>query len=247
MIIFLFLAPASGWGADDGVDFLSDDFYADTTGEPDIPDPLEPVNRAIFTFNDKAYFWLLKPVATGYQAVMPADIRMTFDRFINNLQEPVRFVNCLLQGRFGDAGSVLLRFLLNSTIGVLGLDDFASREVGLQPVFATLGQTLGSWGIGDGMYLVVPFFGSTTLRDFGGTVVDGLAMTPYYVYIDQWETRVSIYVGKEINVLSMHLGEYEEMKKLSFDPYVALRNGYFQYRRRLFERDRFNNSADATP
>ncbi len=91
------------------------------------------------------------------------------------------------------------------------------------------------WGIGDGFYLVVPFFGPSTLRDFTGTVIDSLAMTPYYTYIDKWSVKTGIYAEKTTNDLSMHIGEYEDLKKLSFDPYIALRNSYFQYRKKIRE------------
>ena len=236
--------PHSIWAAGQEVDFLSDDFYAEEVDEPDISDPLEPLNRAVFMFNDKAYFWVLKPVASAYDAVMPWDIRNTVSQFFSNLESPVRLVNCLLQGRFHDAGRVMMRFLLNSTVGVLGLDDFARREAGFEPVHATLGETMYSWGIGDGCYLVIPLMGPTTVRDLGGSLVDGLALTPYYIYIDPWETRAGVYAGKELNTLSMHLGEYEDLKKLSFDPYVAIRNGYFQHRQKLYQHDELECDDD---
>jgi len=219
-----------------GVDFLNDDFYADTVdATPEVGDPLEPFNRAVYKLNDRAYTYVFNPVAKGYSKVVPFDIRHIIDNFFTNLEEPVVFVNCLLQGRFADAGSTVVRFLANSTIGVGGLVDFANREMGYVPVEATLGETLGTWGIGDGFYLVVPFFGPSTLRDFTGTVIDSLALTPYYRYIDKWSVKSGIYAEKTTNDLSMHIGEYEDLKKLSFDPYVALRNSYFQYRKKIRE------------
>ena len=219
--------------SDEEVDFLSDDFYEEEPEIEQVGDPIEPFNRVMFQFNDHAYTYVLKPVAQGYAAVLPLDIRGIIDNFFRNLEEPVVFVNCLLQGRVADAGSALVRFVANSTIGVGGLVDFAGREIGFEPVEATLGETLGVWGIGDGFYLVVPFFGPSTLRDFTGTLVDSLAMTPYYTNIDSWGTKMGIYAEKTTNEISLHLGEYEDLKKLSFDPYVALRNSYFQYRKKL--------------
>ncbi|MFP7755450.1 VacJ family lipoprotein [Thermodesulfobacteriota bacterium B35] len=224
--------------ADDGdVDFLSDEFYDEEPETISVYDPLEPMNRAIFTFNDRAYFWVLKPVATGYAYVLPWEVRGCVSNFFNNLQEPVRFVNCLLQARFADAGRVLARFLINSTGGVFGLADPATRDLDIPPVEASLGETLGRWGVGDGFYLVMPLFGSTTLRDFGGTVVDALAMTPYYAWSDDFLVNAGIYTEKELNRISLHLGEYEDLKELSFDPYISLRNAYFQYRTRMRDQD----------
>lgn len=236
LCLTLSLAPV--YAADGGTtDFLNDDFYADTANAaPEVGDPLEPLNRAVFQLNDRAYTYVFNPIAEGYSAVLPFDIRHIIDNFFTNLEEPVVFINCLLQGRFSDAGSTVVRFLANSTIGIGGLVDFANREIGFTPVEATLGETMGVWGIGDGFYLVVPFYGPSTLRDFTGTIVDSLALTPYYRYIDNWPVKTGIYSEKTTNDLSMHLGEYEDLKKLSFDPYIALRNSYFQYRKKLRER-----------
>lgn len=230
----LLLIVQPGFSADDdAVDFLSDDFYEEETASIEADDPLEPFNRAMFEFNDKTYTYVFNPVAEGYSAVVPYDIRGTIWNFFRNLEEPVRFLNCLLQARFSDAGTVLVRFLVNTTCGVAGLGDPAGRELGFTRVEATLGETMAAWGIGDGAYLVVPFYGPSTLRDFSGTVIDGLGMTPYYTFTEDLGVIAGIYLGKETNKLSLHLGEYEEMKKLSFDPYIALRNGYFQYRKKI--------------
>lgn len=221
--------------AGDGeVDFLRDDFYEDYAGisEYDL-DRLETMNRAVFIFNDKMYIWVLEPVATAYSHVLPFDIRLCIYNFFRNLEEPVRLFNTLLQGRFSDAGNVLVRFLVNTTCGIYGLADAADRVFDFPPVEATLGETLATWGVGDGSYLVVPLYGSTTIRDFAGTVVDGFGLTPYYTWTDDLFVVSSIYFGKETNKLSMRLGEYEELKKVFFDPYVAFRNAYYQYRRKL--------------
>lgn len=233
-ILFLtgvFIKPAVSFAADDGVvDFLDDDFYESEPVSVQVGDPLESFNRAMFTFNDYAFTWVLNPVATGYSYVIPFDIRGVVAHFFYNVQEPVRFANALLQGRFTDAGTLFMRFAINTTGGVFGFGDLAGRELGFKAVDATLGETLGVWGVGDGFYLVVPLYGSTTLRDFTGTMFDDLI---YYIWADTWVETSAIYMGKELNYLSLHIGEYEDMKKLSFDPYVAVRNGYFQYRKKI--------------
>jgi len=218
---------------ENSVDFLSDSFYEEGTAAIELNDPIEPFNRAMFTFNDSAYTYVFHPVAKGYSAVVPADIRGVVWNFFSNLEEPVRFLNCLLQARFSDAGTVLMRFLINTTGGVAGLGNPAGRELGFKRVEATLGETLATWGVGDGLYLVIPLYGPSTLRDFTGTLVDGLGMTPYYTFTNDWGVIAGIYTGKETNKLSLHLNDYEEMKKFSFDPYVAVKNGYFQYRKKL--------------
>ena len=215
------------------VDFLDDDFYEKEPEVEKVGDPLEGFNRAMFKLNDFTYIWVFNPVATTYSHILPFDIRNAIGNFFYNLEEPVRFINALLQGRFSDAGTLLVRFVVNTTGGVAGLSDPAGRELGFKAVDASLGETLAVWGIGDGFYLVVPFYGPSTLRDFTGDTIEGLALYPYYYWADGWEETVAIYLGKELNKLSLHLGEYEDMKKLSFDPYIAVRNGYFQYRKKI--------------
>ena len=215
------------------VDFFDEEFYEDEPNLVKVEDPLEPFNRVMFNVNDFSYTWLFDPAATGFSYVIPDDIRGVINNFFYNLQEPVRSLNALLQGRFSDAGTLLVRFLINTTGGIAGLGDPAGREFGFKAVDATLGQTLGTWGLGDGFYLVIPFYGPTTLRDFAGTVVDGLALTPYYYWANGWEDHAAIYLGKELSKLSFHLGEYEDLKKMSFDPYVAIRNIYLQRREQI--------------
>jgi len=230
--------PTPVLGADEAVDFLSDDFYSEDAESYLFNDPLEPVNRIVFIFNDTLFIWVMEPVATFYSNVVPGDLRGCFDSFFRNLQEPVRFVNTLLQGRFSDSLDVLGRFVINSTLGIYGLADAAGRDFGIAPIEATLGETLENWGVGDGFYLVIPLFGPSTFREITGDVVDAMGMTPYYSWTDDLWVASTIYVGKETNKLSLHLGEYEEWTKLLFDPYVSFRNAYFQYRRTARDRSR---------
>ncbi|WP_448873825.1 MlaA family lipoprotein [Desulfobulbus propionicus] len=211
-------------------DLLSDESYEESEGAANVADPIEPFNRAVFALNDKVYLWVLDPVATGYSKVLPADIRGCISNFFSNLGEPIRSVNCLLQGRFRDSGLALSRFVLNSIFGVFGLADPASNEFAIAPVRATFGETLSVWGIGDGFYIVAPLYGPSTLRDFTGTVVDSFAQTTYYPWRDDDISPVTLTATDRVNDTSLHLGEYQELKSLSFDPYIAFRNGYFQMR-----------------
>jgi phospholipid-binding lipoprotein MlaA len=229
--ITLFWPATVVLGKSQASDFLSDDFYSDEAESEMFNDPLEPVNRLVFTFNDTMYIWVMEPVATFYSHAVPMDLRGCINSFFRNLQEPVRFVNTLLQGRFSDSARIIGRFVINSTLGIYGFADAAGNEFGIKPVEASMGQTLQTWGLGDGFYLVIPLQGPSTLREITGTVVDSLEMTPYYSWSDDLLVNGAIYVGKETNSLSLRLGEYEEWKKLLFDPYVSFRNAYFQYRR----------------
>jgi phospholipid-binding lipoprotein MlaA len=210
---------------------LDDSFYEDTPNEDTVPDPFEHFNRLMFKFNDVTYTWVMEPVASAYSQTVPEDIRQVTDNFFYNLQEPIRFVNALLQFRFSDAGTVLTRFAINTVGGIGGLADPAGHDLGFKPVDASLGETLEFWGVQDGAYLVMPVLGATTMRELFGTTVDGLSMTPYYFWADSWREGTLIYMGRRVNNLSLRLGEYEGLKELTIDPYKALRDSYFQYRK----------------
>ncbi|MEK7787875.1 MAG: VacJ family lipoprotein, partial [Chloroflexota bacterium] len=128
-------------------------------GEQDSSrDPLEGFNRAMYTFNDKFDRYLLKPVAKGYRAITPKPVSKSISNFFRNLHDPGIMLNNLLQGKPGQAASDLGRFLVNSTVGIAGLFDVATKW-GLQKHNEDFGQTLAVWGVGDGPYLVLPFFG----------------------------------------------------------------------------------------
>lgn len=210
-------------------DFLDDESYDDQAAVV-VSDPIEPFNRAVFAVNDKIIVWMLNPIATGYSKVLPSDIRGCIGNFFYNLGEPVRSVNCLLQGRFRDSGLVVSRFFINTIGGVFGLADAASEAFKITRVKASFGQTFSVWGVGDGFYLVVPLLGPSTLRDFSGDIVEALATTTYYPWNDDIITSGTVLGIQEVNFISLHLGVYEDIKAMSFDPYIALRNAYFQSR-----------------
>jgi len=198
-----------------------------------IADPLEPVNRAFFHFNDKLYFWVLKPIATGYKTIIPEEGRIGVRNFFSNLTTPVRLVNCLLQANPKCAGTETLRFVLNTTIGVAGLFDPAKKRFNLEKQDKDFGQTLGIWGMGPVFYLNLPILGPLTLRDGLGYAVD-VSLDPrtylaIYVVIAGY-INTGGWVLEEINESSLTLGEYEDLKKAALDPYIALREAYYQYR-----------------
>jgi len=195
--------------------------------EKTIPDPIEPVNRAFFKFNDRLYFWVLKPVATGYKAVLPEDGRIGVRNFFSNLTTPIRVANCLLQGKLKDAGTETFRFLLNSTLGLAGFLDPSKKELKIGKTEADFGQTLGIWGLGPALYLDWPILGPSSLRDTFGFAGD-LALDPrtYLFYPVVYALRpIEI-----INETSLTLGVYEDLKEAALDPYIAVREAYFQYR-----------------
>lgn len=193
-----------------------------------VADPLEWFNRAMFHFTDKLYFWILKPVALGYRAVTPQKMRIGVDNFFANLGAPIRLVNCILQGKTESAEAELAKFLYNSTIGVLGFGNPAKKHPKLNPDPEDFGQTLATYGIGDGFYIFWPILGPSTLRDSVGRAGDYFLSPPNYV--DPTELSIAIDAYNRVNTTSLRIGDYESLKKLALDPYEALRNGYMQLR-----------------
>jgi phospholipid-binding lipoprotein MlaA len=210
---------------DEEFDFLEDEL---TEKMVEIDDPLEPWNRLMFNINDGLYFWVVKPVAEVYTNVAPEPVRIGINNFFQNLTTPVRFVNCLLQGKGDAAGTELDRFLINTTAGVLGFGDPARDQHGLEPVDEDLGQTLALAGFENGFYVVWPLLGPSTVRDSVGKVGD-MFLNPVF-YVEHTETAISISAVRYTNESSFHIGEYEVFKSESVDPYVAMRDMYIQYR-----------------
>ena len=195
-----------------------------------IPDPLEPVNRIFFHFNDKLYFWLLKPVAKGYGAVVPELARVSVRNFFNNLGFPIRFVNCLLQARFESAGNEFSRFMVNSLIGLGGLFDPATKDFGIKGQEEDLGQTLGKYGFGPVLYINWPFLGPSSIRDTFGKAGDSF-LDPLGYICSGSECNIAVKGYETINDTSFRIGDYEDLKDAALDPYLAVRDAYFQYRR----------------
>jgi phospholipid-binding lipoprotein MlaA len=195
-----------------------------------IADPLESWNRAMFGVNDKFYFWIAKPVLEGYEKIIPKPIRVGTDNFFENIKTPVRLVNCLAQGKCRGANSEIIRFCINTTIGVLGIGDPARDKWNIEPVKEDLGQTLASYKFGDGLYIVWPFVGPSTVRDSVGDLGDTFLNPTHYV--KPVEAAIGISALRGVNAGSFHTGEYETFKNASVDPYIAMRNGYIQYRQK---------------
>jgi phospholipid-binding lipoprotein MlaA len=204
--------------------------------EETIADPLEPVNRAFFHFNDKLYFWVFKPVATGYKTIIPEDGRVGVRNFFSNFTTPVRLVNCLLQARFKGAGNETLRFLINTTYGFVGLLDTAKKEFKIEKQEADFGQTLGVWGMGPAFYINWPILGPSTLRETVGYVGDTFLDVRTYLPSRFLIVNASAWVLDKVNETSLALGEYESLKKAALDPYIAVREAYYQYRQNKIKR-----------
>ena len=210
-----------------------------------VADPLEPFNRAMHEFNDKLYFWALKPVAQGYKAVVPEPARIGVKNFFSNLGFPARFLSCLLQADFSGAATEAGRFAINTIWGIGGLlDPSSGREIDLQIQDTNLGETLGVYGVGQGFYLVWPVFGPSSPRDTVGLVGERLLDPP--TYLSPWYAGTAVGVFEQVNATSLRIGDYESLKNAAIDPYVAFRDAYIQYRLKSVEARKSKRTKSAS-
>ena len=199
-----------------------------------VNDPFEHSNRLVFDFNDRLYFDVFKPIARAYSACLPTDVREAIRNGFHNLVFPSRFINFVLQGKGHKAANEVIRFVVNSTMGMAGLLDLAQACLGLENHESGFGQTLALWGLGSGPFLIIPVLGPSNSRDFFGFAVD-TAMDPLVWAPWDWYVSFSIETGKYVNRTSLQIGQYEELKKASLDPYIAMRDAYIQYRAHILE------------
>jgi phospholipid-binding lipoprotein MlaA len=199
-----------------------------------IADPLEPLNRFFFRFNDKLYYWVLKPVAKVYTRIVPEELQIGFRNFFENLRTPAKAVNSLLQGNLKDSLTEVARFTLNSTIGIVGLGDFARDALDLSSAHEDLGQTFAHYGAGGGFYIVWPFLGPSNLRDSLGLFGDAYLHPLVFLDADT-EVIIGAWVFDKINYTALTLGDYELFTETALDPYVAVKDAYQQYREGLIE------------
>jgi phospholipid-binding lipoprotein MlaA len=197
-----------------------------------VSDPYEQTNRKIFDFNDRLYFYVFKPVTIVYSAYLPPGARDSISRGFHNMVFPSRFVNFVLQGKTDKAAQETARFVINSTLGLAGLFDFAQSEFRLENCETDFGVTLAYWGVGSGSFLMVPLLGPSNPRDLVGFAADSVMDPIFWLPALWWET-FSAETGKYLNHTSLHGSEYEELKKASLDPYIAVRDGYIQYREHM--------------
>ncbi len=208
-----------------------EDFFDEEEEEfLEIADPLYLWNKGMYHFNDKFYFWLLKPLSRGYSAVVPEKGRILVNNFFENITTPIRLVNNLLQLKFKSAGVEVVRFAINSTVGIVGLNDIAKKELDMRIQDEDFGQTLGNYRIGHGFYIVWPFFGPSSVRDTVGLIGDRF-LNPIS-YIDPTEIALGITAYETVNETSLRIGDYEDLKDAAIDPYISLRDAYIQIRKK---------------
>ena len=202
---------------------------ATTGGNPD--DPLERYNRAMFSFNDDVDKAIIKPVASGYKAVMPEFARTGVTNFFANLGDVWIGVNNMLQGKVGAGVSDFGRFAINTTVGILGLFDVASNA-GLEKHNEDFGQTLGRWGMGSGAYVVLPFLGPSSVRDGFSLLVVDWHGDPLW-YVGNVPTRNELYGVRVVDTRANLLEASQLMEEAALDRYSYLRGAYLQRRRSL--------------
>lgn len=201
-----------------------------------VYDPIEPFNRGVFAFNNVLDKIIIEPVATVYNTIVPDFVRDAVQNFMRNLKSPLIIANNLLQGNIGGAGAATARFIINTTAGIGGLVDVASAQ-GFSYVPEDFGQTLATWGFGDGFYLVLPVLGPSSLRDTAGLAGDYLA-DPVRIYAHNTDNDWIYYtrnVVEAVDTRSRLLKSIRDLRRNSIDYYAAMRSAYSQKRHALIK------------
>jgi len=202
-------------------------------------DPAEPTMRAIFAFNQALDKAIVKPVAKAYREVAPEKVRLGVHNVLNNLRAPVIFLNDLMQGEFERALATLIRFLVNSTAGIFGLSDTAA-DLGIEFRDEDFGQTLATWNVPEGPYLMLPVFGPSNPRDAVGRVVD-FFIDPLNIWAGNTETdwvAPAQTSAMAVDFRARHYETIEDLERSSLDFYAAVRSLYRQHRK-----DEINNGV----
>lgn len=195
---------------------------------------LEQYNRAMFSFNNKLDKFVVRPIAKGYKAVTNKYVRQRVSNFFNNIEEPVSAVNHILQGEFSSTGNDVGRFVINTTLGVAGLYDVATT-LGLERDKTGFDETMSSWCVPDGPFVVLPIIGPSTPRSALGFAVDGYSSPSYWIAHESGDDdAMTVYyssVGlKYVNLMAENLALLESLEEDSVDYYEAVKSAYMQNR-----------------
>ncbi len=223
-----------------------------TIEQGNTSDPFEPINRKIYRFNEVADKYVARPVAKGYQSITPSVMRTGVTNFFDNITYPVDIINAILQGKFKQAGLDTSRLIINTTVGIFGFMDPAT-DVGLIKNREDFGQTLGTWGVPEGPYVMVPFFGPRTIRSGVGDIADAYVNPQFRLFSSSVQSN--LYIFSLIHRRSLLIGIDKEVQR-AFDPYAFVRDAYLQNREYLlydgtppeeefyFEDDEFDDEFD---
>ena len=211
-----------------------------------LNDPLEPTNRAVYAFNAALDEVVVRPVAKAYEALLPGAVRTGVHNALSNLGEPVRLVNDMLGGKPRRAGDTAMRFLINSTIGVLGIFDVAAKW-GYVDHSADAGLTMAAWGVPEGPYLMLPFIGPSGLRDAIGYAAN-IAADPF-IWVGQGAAVLALQSSRvavgAVDERARHGSDIDAVKDTALDPYATVRTLYRQYRSAELEKLQEDQRATA--
>lgn len=214
-----------------------------SNNEMGINDPIEGINRTTMKINDAADKAVLLPIAKGYRAVTPEAGRIVVKNFLRNLNSPIVIGNQLLQGDLKGAGNATARLIINTLAGFGGIIDFAEQG-GIEYEPEDFGQTLAKWGVGDGMYVVIPLLGPSTIRDASGRAVDSFA-DPLRLYLFNTDQEHLHYQRVAAGVVSQReelIDVIDDLRRNSFDYYAAVRSAYYQHRQALINDSKAGNA-----
>jgi len=210
----------------------------------EVNDPVEATNRDIFDVNQYADRNVMKPVAETYRDDLPKDVRRGIHNFLTNLNEPIVGLNDVLQGNFDRAWTAVCRFVVNTTVGAVGIMDIAA-DWGLKHHNADFGQTFGVWGIPEGPYVELPFFGPSDARDTVGLLV-GIVANPLF-FVGGGAALTAASYGRSatdvVDTRADYLDALDSVERTSVDYYASLRSLYLQRREALVDEGRFPGAA----
>ena len=201
----------------------------------DINDPLQGMNRAIFEFNDFLTLYFIYPLSTLWECIVPEYIRDKLGMIDDNIQMPRKVLSNLLRARWEAAGIEFSRFLINTTVGIVGMYDPAAEWWGIMPRDSNFSAMLAEWGVGPGIILFIPIYGGITSTDICGKILD-LAADPIFwcsLFIIPFPIGLSIGGGFTLNSVSLSIEDYLRLREATLDTYIALRN--YIYVRRIYE------------
>ncbi len=240
-ILLLFITVLTLSSSDNFEDEFADEFEEELTPKKEIFDPLSGYNRWMTDVNDFLFIEALEPATRGYNYVLPEGARKSIYNFFENISYPASLANNLLQLKMEHSMNESIRFLTNSTLGILGLFDVADEWFGIKAHKEDFGQTLGFYGVGGGFPVVVPFFGQRNLRDLVGNYVDTYADPTYHVSLRiqndvvSFGTYTLIKAYKDFNEYSLNAGSYTEFTKDAIDLYPLILDAYEQRRDNLIK------------
>ena len=212
---------------------LKDPFEGEVKNLPELKDPFERYNRTMYKFNDTLVEYVLSPMAQGYGKMVPETGRVAVKNMLSNAASPASLLSSLAQGEMSDSIAIIGRLLINTTMGIGGMFDVAKSFYGINPVNRDFDQMLGSYGVPTGPYLVLPIFGSSTMRHTWGRMADSLANpTTYFAPV---AANLGSSAGGTVNTYSFNPEIKKDLDQSSIDPYESVR--YFYYQRRAIHEE----------